>query len=904
MKKIELVLVDGSAFLFRAYFSNLRQNLTNADGFPTGAMFGVISSIKKLERQFGNAKVIMIFDSKGKNHRHKIFPKYKAHRKPAEDDLIMQIEPLYEIVRAMGYDFLCIDGVEADDTIATLAKLADAQNIKTMIASSDKDLLQLVSKNILQLDMKGNILDCSSVFEKMGVRPDQVLDLLALSGDSADGIPGVPSVGDKTAAKWLLEYDNITNIKQNAYKIGGRVGEKLRDNFAQLDMSYELAQLKFDVELPCDIWNSKPQKNTEKLSELFKLYGFNAWLSREKTVEKSTNNKQQECEDNPKNNNILDKYSQTIITTKSQFDKLLLSLKSAKYFTFDLETTGLDYMNDVIVGCVFLLDNNSYYLPISHDYMGAPKQLGSSAIADLRKILENEKIGKIGQNLKYDKHILANHDIELKGIIADTMLMSHTLNSTATRHNMDDLAEFYLGYKTTHFKDIAGIGKKQLKFNKIEMEKAANYACEDVIITFELFIYLSDKLLKIPSLYKLYQQIELPLIPAMTTIERNGVLIDVNKLNNQRYKIEKEIQTLKKQIYQLAGYEFNIDSTKQLQAALFDEDNLSIKAPKTTKTGAKSTNEEALKLIDHPIAELLLDYRTLAKLNSTYLQSLPKQIDAKTGRLHTSYHQSGTATGRLSSSKPNLQNIPIRTIDGANIRKAFVARDGYKIIAADYSQIELRIMAHISADKNLIEAFNNKQDVHNATASLMFKVGLSAVSKEQRRNAKAINFGLMYGMGAFNLAKQLGVSRTIAKAYIANYFANYSGVKKYMDSVGENAKSAGFVETIKGRRLYVPNINSKSKMAEAHALRTAINAPMQGSSADIIKLAMLAINEWIVNYDAKMIMQVHDELVFEVAENVVVALSKKIKQTMEDVVNLQVPLVVDVGVGDNWQQAH
>jgi DNA polymerase-1 len=890
MKNFKYILVDGTAFLFRAYFANLRQNLTAPDGFPTGAMFGVISSIKKLEKSYPDSQIILIFDAKGKNFRHQIYPKYKAHRKEAEEDLIMQIEPLYEIVCNMGYHFLCVDNVEADDTIATICKLTSDNNIKTLIASGDKDLLQLVGENTYQLDMKGNLLDYAGVIEKVGVRPEQIMDFLALTGDSADNIPGVPSVGPKTAAKWLGEYQTLANLKQNANNIGGKVGEKLRENFASLDLSHKLVELKFDVKLPCDVFAAPPVANPIKLKQLFVKYGFKAWLKDLDTTPAL-------------NTNLLDKYNQNIIFDLNQFDNLLNQLNNCQYFVLDLETTGLDYMVDSIVGLVFLIDNNSYYLPIAHSYLGVPDQLDGKMVLDtLQPILENPKIGKIGQNLKYDSHILKNHNINLAGIIHDTMLMSFCLNSTATKHNMDDLAQFYLNHKTTHFKEIAGVGKKQLSFDEIDINIAAPYALEDVIITYELFLILSEKIMQIPSVYKLYSQLELPLIPVMVAIERNGVQLDENKLFTQHQEITNKINTLTTDIYQMAKVEFNLDSPKQLKEVLFSENGLHLESKKKTASGELSTNEETLKSLEHPIAKLLLEYRMLNKLNTTYLQALPKNISAKTNRLHTSYHQSGTLTGRLSSSNPNLQNIPIRTPEGAKIRESFIADKGNKIIALDYSQIELRIIAHLSEDENLISAFNSGADIHKSTASLMFGVDLHTVDDNMRRSAKAINFGLMYGMGPNKLAKQIDVSPKIAKEYIANYFASYPKVQEYITNTQESAKEKGFVETILGRRIYLKDINSKSRVASEHAKRMAINAPMQGSSADIIKQAMLEI--YNSNINAKMLMQVHDELVFEVAESQAENIAKKLQNIMQSVVELKVPLIVDYGIADNWGDAH
>jgi len=907
----QLILVDGSAFLFRSYFSTLSQNLSNDDGFPTGAMFGVINAIKHLQRQYNDAKIIMIFDAKGSNFRHEIYSEYKAHRKPADDDLIVQIEPLYKMIRAMGFHFLCVDGVEADDVIATLATQADAKNTATIIASGDKDLFQLVSDNVKQLDMKGKLYDCALVKEKMGVEPHQVSDLLALTGDTSDNIPGVPSVGPKTAAKWLDVYNDLAGVKANADKVGGKVGEKLRDSFDLLDLSNTLVQLKFDVEIPIDIFSDEPGEDRATLASLYQEYGFSTWLRQlgdvkvPSVVESDVSIEIEGAVE--ENKELLKGYSQNLILSQVDFDNLLSQLLASKSFVFDLETNSLDYMEAQIVGFVFLIDKQSYYLPVAHDYIDAPVQLSrQSTLAALKPILENAKIGKIGQNLKYDAHVLANVGVDLNGIEDDTMVKSYCLNSVATRHNMDDLSEFYLGHTTIHFSDVAGKGKKQLSFNEVSLDQAMPYACEDVIVTQELNKVLEEKIAKLPTLKNLYQKLELPLVKIMFKLERNGALIDVASLYNQQLQIKAEMASIQIQAFEIAGNEFNLESPKQIQQILFSEEGLGLEPKKKTPKGQPSTNEEALKLLDHPLVDLIMSYRTLTKLNSTYLEALPKQINNRTGRLHTSYHQAVTATGRLSSSHPNLQNIPIRSEQGARIRSAFVASEGNVIVAADYSQIELRIMAHISKDKNLLEAFANNVDVHSVTASQMFDTPLAEVSKDQRRNAKAINFGLIYGMSAFGLAKQIDVSRTEAKAYIDAYFDNYPSVLKYMDSTKERAKEMGFVETIEGRRLYLPQINAKNKMLQQRAFRTAINAPMQGSSADIIKKAMLDIQAWIdeANNGVKMLMQVHDELVFEMPSDKAQDYAEVIRSMMENAVELDIPLVVDVGIADNWQEAH
>ena len=906
-----LILVDGSAFLFRSYFSTISQNLTNDSGFPTGAMFGVVNAIKHLQRKYQGAKIIMVFDAKGSNFRHQMFPDYKANRSPAHDDLIIQIEPLYKIIRAMGFHFLCEEGVEADDVIATLSRFAAKSGIETIIASGDKDLFQLVGGNIKQLDMKGKLYSEAEVEEKMGVRPNQILDLLALTGDSVDNIPGVPSVGPKTAAKWLEQYSDIEGVKANAEKIGGKVGEKLRESFDLLDLSYKLVQLKFDVQLPFDILEDEPGENTEELIALYKEFGFSMWLKQldEKKVSAHTASQEKETIESPDIDTkiSMDDYTQSLVLAEDEFTLLLSKLSSSKSFVFDLETNSLDYMEAKIVGFVFLVEKSSYYVPVAHDYLDAPVQLSRSMVLNsLKSILESKTIGKIGQNLKYDAHVLANVDIELNGIIDDTMLKSYCLDSVASRHNMDDLALHYLNHSTIHYSDVAGSGKKQLTFNQVNIDEAMPYACEDVIITNELNNFFEIKLQAFPKLVALYKSIEIPLIKVMLRLERNGALLDETSLFNQQVEIKAEMVKIQSLAFEIAGDEFNLESPKQIQQILFSEEGFGLEPKKKTAKGQPSTNEEALKLLDHPLVDLILSYRTLTKLNSTYLEALPKKINRRTGRLHTSYHQAVTATGRLSSSKPNFQNIPIRTEQGAQIRSAFIANEGSVILAADYSQIELRIMAHISEDKNLIKAFNNNEDVHRSTASQVFDTEISKVTKDQRRKAKAINFGLIYGMSAFGLAKQIDVSRTEAKQYIDGYFENYPGVLQFMNETKEMAKSQGYVETVLGRRLYLPQINSKNKMLQQHALRTAINAPMQGSSADIIKKAMLDIQAWIdrEDYEIKMFMQVHDELVFELKAEKANEYANSIKLMMSNALKLHIPLEVDIGIGSNWQEAH
>lgn len=904
----QIILFDGTAFLFRSYFSTPSQTLTNDEGFPTGAMFGVINALKSIKRKYKDAKIIAIFDAKGSNFRHEIYPEYKSNRKPADKDLILQIEPLYEIIKALGFHFLCVDGVEADDVIATLNKQTNDKKIPTIIASSDKDLFQLVNENTKQLDMKGNLYDSQSVEEKMGVAPKQILELLTLVGDSVDNIPGIPGVGIKTASKLLKEYGSIEGIKENIASIKGKIGDKIRDSIDITKMSAKLIELKFDVNIPINILDEEPGENKEKLIELYKKYGFSMWLKQVEgqTIIEQTEKEINEVKNQYDNDKILSKYSQNLILTEKEFDKLLAKLTKAKSFTIDLETNSLDYMQAKIVALVFLIDKDSYYIPVAHDYLDAPKQLDKEQVLiSLKDILENKKIGKIGQNLKYDCHVLANEGIKLRGIVEDTMLKSYCVNSVASRHNINDLAQLYLNYKTLKFEDIAGKGKQALEFNNIEIEKAMPYACEDVIITKELNDCLENKIKESPNLYNIYTDIELPLLDVILQIERNGTMINSSTLYIQQEQIKEKMQSIKEQAFLIAGGEFNLDSPKQIQEVLFGEDGIGLEAKKQTAKGQPSTNEEALKLLDHPLVDLIMSYRLLAKIDSTYLNTLPKQINHNTKRLHTSYHQAVTATGRLSSSNPNLQNIPIRSKEGASIRGSFIAKENNNILAADYSQIELRIMAHLSQDESLITAFKNDMDIHSATASQIFNIPITELEKEHRRKAKAINFGLIYGMSAFGLAKQINSSRTIAQNYIDSYFANYPGVLQYMKDTREKAKKLGFVETINGRRLYLKDINSKNKMLEKQSIRAAINAPMQGSSADIIKKAMIDIHKWIKeeHSDIKMIMQVHDELIFEVPKEKNTMAKKKIKSMMENAINLDIPLKVNVGIANNWQEA-
>lgn len=906
MQNTKLILVDGSAFLFRAYFSTLSQNLTNDEGFPTGAIFGVINSIKKLERLFKDAYIIVIFDAKGDNFRHKLYPEYKSHRRPMDKDLAVQIEPLYKIIRAMGYAFLCIDDVEADDVIATLATSAKKQKVKTIIASSDKDLFQLIDENIKLLDFKDNIIDSDFVYKKLSIKINQVLDYLSLTGDTADNIPGVPKVGPKTASNWLNKYGSVDNIKKNANKITGKIGENLRASFELIDLSKKLVTLKTDVKLPFDIAEKKVIAETQSLAKLYKKYGFLNWYRQLSITDTETNTKTDKETIITKDLALIDSYEKITVLNNSTFEKLIADINTFKEFAFDTETTSLNVIDAKLVGLVFGFKKKAYYLPVGHNYLGVQKQLDiDMVLARLKPIFTATNYKKIGQNIKYDAHILANYQIELNGIKDDTMLKSYCINSVNSRHNLDDLALIHLNHKNIEYKELVGSGRAQICFSEVAIEKAAPYAIEDVIVTNELNKIFEKKISSTKKINDLYKNIELPLIKVIMDMERNGVKLDLNLLTKHQHTIENKIKDVEDKIYEITNMEFNISSPKQVAEVLYDKDKLAIPIGNNKR---KSTNENILKELanEHKIARYILEYRSLTKLVSTYIKALPQQINPTTNRLHTSYHQAVTATGRLSSSNPNLQNIPIRTDEGRKIRQAFIADKNKTIIAADYSQIELRIMAHLSQDAGLLNAFKEGLDIHLATASQMFNKDINEVSENDRRNAKAINFGLIYGMGSFGLAKQINSSRTIAKEYIDTYFKKYPKILQYIENTKKLAQEQGYVETIIGRRLYLPDINSKNRLRQSHALRTAINAPMQGSSADIIKKAMLDIHSWIKynSLDIKMTLQVHDELVFEVDADKAKDYAIKISDLMANAIKISIPLVVDIGIADNWQKAH
>ncbi len=911
MAKKSLVLVDGSYYLFRAYHAMGRQNLENSAGEPTGAIFGVINMLRKIQREFIPDYFGVVFDAKGKNHRHELFPEYKANRPPMPDDLRCQIEPIHNIIRAMGIPLLIIDNVEADDVIGTLAKQAEKEGLETTISTGDKDLAQLVNEHISLLNtMSDVVLDREGVIEKFGVPPERIIDYLSLVGDSVDNVPGVPKVGPKTAAKWLNEYGSLDAIIEHAGEIGGKVGESLRDNIDNIPLSKELVTLKLDVELevaPSDLSCEHPDIDT--LKEEYSRWEMRSWLSeldKQDGGGKSTEPAAETNDDDSAPGTPGANY-ETIFNEKD-LARWLKKLEKAGLFAFDTETTSLDYMQAEVVGISFACEaGEAAYVPLAHDYPGAPDQLSrDDVLARFKPLLESGEKKVLGQNLKYDMNVLANHDIHLDGIAHDTMLQSYVLDSTASRHDMDSLAKKHLGVETIHYEDVAGKGAKQLTFNEVPVETAAPYAAEDADITLRLHQSLWPKLEKRAEQSALYRDLELPLLSVLSRIERTGVMIDRDLLHQQSTELSQQMGELERQAHDLAGESFNIGSPKQIQGILYEKMELPVLA-KTPK-GQPSTAESVLQELaeEYELPRLILEHRSLSKLKSTYTDKLPLQIDPGTGRVHTSYHQAVASTGRLSSSDPNLQNIPIRTAEGRRIRQAFIAPKGYTLMAADYSQIELRIMAHLSGDEGLLQAFRNNEDVHRSTASEVFDTPLEQVDDEQRRAAKAINFGLIYGMSAFGLARQLGIDRTSAKDYVDRYFARYPSVKEYMDDTRVMAKEQGYVETVYKRRLYLPEINSKNAARRQYAERTAINAPMQGTAADIIKRAMISIDDYVREQGdgIRVIMQVHDELVFEVADELLESSREQVCSIMSQAGELEVPLLVEAGSGDNWDEAH
>ncbi|HHF7374893.1 DNA polymerase I [Legionella bozemanae] len=890
-----LILIDGSSYFFRAFHA--LPPLTNSKGQPTGAIYGVANMIKKLIKDYQPEELAVVFDAKGKTFRDEWYPEYKAHRPPMPQELSTQFAPLIQLLEAMGLPILIIEGVEADDVIGTLAKQATEQGIPVVISTGDKDMAQLVNEHITLINtMSNTILDIEGVKVKFGIEPSQVIDYLTLIGDSVDNIPGVTKCGPKTAVKWLTEYQTLDNLIQHADEIGGKIGENLRTSIPQLPLSKKLVTIKTDVDLPLSWGELKPNPmNKERLIELTREFEFKNWLKELLGEEGSASASKP----------VISSIPFELITTNQQLNHLLNQLEQCQVFCIDTETTSIDIMLAELVGISLAIEEGkAVYIPFTHTD-GTVQLIREEVLTALKPILENPDIKKIGQNLKYDYAVLKNHGINLKGISYDTMLESYVLNSGAGRHDMDSLALKYLGHKTISYEEVAGKGAKQLRFDQIPVDKAAAYAAEDAEITLQLHNKLFPLIPE--SVQSVFTDIEMPLVTVLADIERRGVLIDAVTLEQHGKRLKERIHALEQEALQLAGRPFNLNSPKQLQEILFDSHKLPIIAK--TPTGQPSTAESVLQELayDYHLAAVILEYRSLTKLVSTYIDTLPKKINPKTLRVHTSYNQAVTATGRLSSSEPNLQNIPIRSEEGRLIRTAFIAPENFLILAADYSQIELRIMAHLSQDENLLKAFALGWDIHAATASEIFQIPLNEVSNEQRRRAKAVNFGLIYGMSSFGLAKQIGVERQDAQYYIDTYFQRYPKVLEYMNRTRQQAHQLGYVETLFGRRLYLPEINARNLVRQRAAERTAINAPMQGTAADIIKKAMITIAKWQneqKNPPAKMIMQVHDELVFEVYDKEVEASKKMIRELMEHAVKLSVPLVVSIGIGSNWDAAH
>ena len=904
--KDRIFIIDGSSYLYRAYHA--MPPLTASSGQPTGAIKGVTNMLMTLKKDSEGSPIIVVFDAKGKTFRNDIYKDYKANRPPMPDDLREQLQPLKEIVRAIGFPLIEIAGVEADDVIATLVKIAKEKKFKTVISSLDKDLMQLVEDPISTMmnTMTHQIFNEDKVLEKFGVKPSQIRDMLALTGDTSDNIPGVPKVGQKTAAKWLNEYGNIDEIKLNADHIKGVVGENLRSSLGDLDRNVELVSLKNDVDLGID-FESMLELNAdqEKLDKLFSELEFKAL---KKLSAKSSSAEASEPTQATSENKLKVQGNYETLFTKEDLLNWAKKLDACKVFAIDTETDSLDTVTANIVGISLSTEEETgCYIPINHKYDGCPKQIDIKVIIEiLGKSIEKNQHKAVGQNLKFDLPILSRHGIHLEKFYADTMLMSYVLNSTATRHGMDKLAEFYLNYTTVKYKDVTGTASKQINFSAVSIDIASNYAAEDADITLRLFNRLNGLLKDKPTQEKLLTEIEYPLVHALSRIEMNGAKVDKNKLAAHSKELSNKIDDLSEQAFKIAGEEFNLDSPKQLLVILYEK--LKLPILKKTPKGQPSTNEETLQRLaeEYEIPKIILQYRTLAKLKSTYTDSLIRIENPVTKRIHTSYQQAVTSTGRLSSTEPNLQNIPIKTAEGRRIREAFVPEKGNVLISADYSQIELRIMAHLSKDENLTYAFNNNLDVHSATAAEVFGVNLNDVSQDQRRSAKAINFGLMYGMSAFGLTRQLDIPRAEAQKYLDTYFERYTGVKRYMEETKAQAKEDMFVETIMGRRLYLNEINAANGLRRQAAERAAINAPLQGSAADIIKKAMIDINTFLYKEmpEVKMIMQVHDELIFEAPKKSSKEVLQIMKKMMEDAVKLDIPLIAEAAIGDNWNEAH
>ena len=926
-KKPPFILVDGSSYLFRAFHG--LPPLTNSKGQDTGAIYGVVNMLKSLIKQYNPTHMAVIFDAKGKTFRDDIYKEYKANRPPMPDELRSQIEPLHAIIKAMGLPVIVESGVEADDVIGTLAKHATEKGIDTLISTGDKDMAQLVNEHVTLINtMTNQLMDVEGVNTKFGIPPELVIDFLALKGDKVDNIPGVPGVGDKSAQALLNGIGGIDDIYKNLDKIADlsfrgskSMAAKMQEYEEQARLSYTLATISIDLDLDYDVEALMPcQADNEQLRDLFAEYEFKRWHAEVSALvaggdtssanANANEEKSDSAEESEQSESVeIDKSKYETVLDEARVNAWVAKLEKAELIAFDTETTSLNYMDAELVGVSFCIEEGeAAYVPVAHDYPDAPAQLSREFVLDaLKPILESDTVIKVGQHIKYDKNVLANYDITLNGIGFDTMLESYVLNSTAQRHDMDSLALAYLGHKTIHFEEIAGKGAKQLTFNQISLEEAGPYAAEDADITLRLHNAIWTKLKEIPELKNLLIDVEVPLACVLSRMEQEGVLIDSQRLLQQSQDLATRIAELESEVHEEAGEPFNLGSTKQLQHVLFEK--MSLPIIKKTPKGAPSTSEDVLQelALEYPLPKKIMEYRGLTKLKNTYTDKLPKMINHRTGRVHTSYHQAVTATGRLSSTDPNLQNIPIRNEEGRRVRQAFVPREGNKFVAADYSQIELRIMAHLSGDKGLLDAFAHGKDIHKATASEVFGVPLDEVTTEQRRSAKAINFGLIYGMSAFGLSKQLNIPRNEAQKYMDLYFERYPGVLEYMDSTRESAKEKGYVETVFGRRLYLPDIKASNGARRKGAERAAINAPMQGTAADIIKMAMIKVDDWIrknASDDVTMMMQVHDELVFEIKEDKVETYVSTITALMESAATLNVPLVVEVGVGENWDEAH
>ena len=891
-EKDPIILVDGSSYLYRAYHA--LPPLTTSKNQPTGAIKGVISMIKRVLIDHPDSPLAVVFDAKGKTFRHDMYSEYKANRPPMPEDLVQQIEPIHRIISLMGIKLIMISGVEADDVIGTLAEQARQKKLNTVISTGDKDMTQLVCDNVSVVNtMSGELLDENGVMKKFGVGPELITDYLALIGDKSDNVPGVDKVGPKTAVKWLNEYKNIEGIKKNADSIGGKVGENLRSSIETLDLAHELVKIKIDVPLEIGIEDlAVSEPDVEQLSEVYKELEFNSWLQEapaNKTVKSEINS------------------SYVCISTEKSLKELIKKASKAKTIAVDTETTGLDYMDTELVGISLSYQaGEAYYIPLKHDDDSVDQIDLDVVLKELRPLLEDSSNKIIGQNIKFDRNVLAKYGVDIASIKNDTMMMSYVLDASATRHNLDALSSYYLNYKTSTFEDVAGKGVKQITFDKVPIEAATNYAAEDADITLRLYEELNPRLEGEGTLNKLNDEIEIPLIEVLSEMEQNGAILNSKILNSQSKDLESRIKKLEGKAYQLAGEEFNLGSTKQLREIFFEK--LKYRIIKKTPGGQPSTDEKVLAELaeEYELPKVLLEHRTLSKLKSTYTDKLPNQVSQSTGKVHTSFHQAVTTTGRLSSSDPNLQNIPIRTEDGRRIRQAFEPSKGNKFISADYSQIELRVMAHMSKDAGLLQAFQEGEDVHSKTASEVFDVGIKDVTSDLRRNAKAINFGLIYGISAFGLGKQLGISRNLAAEYMAMYFEKYPDVKKYMELTKEFASQNGYVETLFGRRLYLRDINATNAMRRQASERAAINAPVQGTAADIMKIAMINMHKAIKKEksEAKLILQVHDELILDTPKDEIDKIVSLITDSMMGAANLDVPLEIDIGIGDNWDQAH